>query len=68
MSDPEVTEQYTIQLRNRFAALSDSVDDVEELWNEIKHTMKDAALKSAGTIKARRKEPWLSKEADFILS
>ena len=45
LNEPEVTEQYQIEIRNRFAALENLSDDedVDSTWGNIKENIKTSA-------------------------
>ena len=58
---PEVSRQFTIELRNRFAFLTDAEDDcsVETEWRDIKHIYVETATDILGYKKKGNKE-WLT--------
>ena len=50
LNEPEVREQYQIDITNRFAALenSDDDEDVNRTWENIKETIQTSAKESLG--------------------
>ena len=50
LNEPEVKEQYQIEITNRFAALENLSDDedVDRTWRNIKENIKTSAKESLG--------------------
>ena len=58
-----IPHEYTVKVKNRFDGL-DLVDRMpEELWTEIKDTIKDEATKSISKSEKLKKAKWLSAES-----
>jgi len=68
LNEPEVREQYQIEITNRFAALENSGDDedVNRTWENIKENIQTSAKESLGLDEFNQKkkpcfdEEWLS--------
>ena len=65
-SNSAVANQYDIELQNRFSALGDLPDDVEDLWSSVRQVITETASAVVGQEKKLRK-PWLSKEAGELI-
>jgi len=66
LNDSSIADRYTVDVCNRFQALSSDEDDVESQWAAIR----SAIRKSANTVVGRRKpvrKPWLSDGAFDII-
>ena len=63
LNEPEVREQYQIEIRNRFAALENLSDDedVDRTWGNIKEIIKTSAKESLGLHELKRINPGLMK-------
>jgi len=50
LNEPEIREQYQIEIKNRFAALenSDDDEDVNRNWENIKENIQTSAKESLG--------------------
>ena len=69
LKDPDVNRSFTIQIRNRFQALSDQenntqqeMEDTNHLWNQVKSTYQEAGRTILGHRNERHKD-WISQEA-----
>jgi len=63
LNDPQVREQYQIEITNRFAALenSDDNEDVNRNW-ENKENIQTSAKESLGLDEFKQNKPWFDKE------
>jgi len=59
-NEPEVREQYQIEITNRFAALqnSDDDEDVNRTWENIKEKIQTSAKESLGLHEFKQNKPW----------
>jgi len=64
LNEPEVREQYQIEIKNRFAALENSNGDEDEnrTWENIKENIKTSAEESLGLHELKKNKPWLDEE------
>jgi len=64
INEPEVREQYQIEITNRFAALENLNDDedVNRTWENIKENIQTSAKKSQGLHELKQNKPWLDEE------
>jgi len=64
LNEPEVKEQYQIEIKNRFAALenSDDDEDVNRNWENIKENIKTLAKESLGLYEFKQNKPWFDEE------
>ena len=64
LNEPEVREQYQIEITNRFAALdnSDDDEDVNRIWENIKDNIQTSAKKSLGLHEFKQNKPWFDEE------
>ena len=69
LKDPDVKRSFTIQIRNRFQALSDQenntqqeMEDTNHLWNQVKTTYQEVGRTILGHRNERHKD-WISQEA-----
>jgi len=69
LSEPEVREQYQIEITNRFAALenSDDDDDVNRTWKIIKENIQTSAKLSLCLDELKQNKPWFDEECFGIL-
>ena len=59
----KISQDYTVEVRNRFKGL-DLIDRVlEELWMEAHNTVQEAEIKTTPKKKKCKREIWLSEEA-----
>src|SRR5271155_2310877 len=58
--------EYNIQVKNKFNALNLVDREPDELWQEIKTIVTDAAVKHIPSAKCKKRPPWLSAEAVAI--
>jgi len=64
LKEPEVREQYQIEITNRFAALENANDDedVHRAWENIKENMQTSAEESLGLHELNQNKPWFDEE------
>jgi hypothetical protein len=64
LNEPEVREQYQIEITNRFAALKNLSDDedVDRTWENIKENMKTSAKDSLDLHELKQNKPWFGEE------
>jgi len=60
LNEPEVREQYKIEITNRFAALenSDDDEDVIRTWENIKENIQTSAKESLDLDELKQNKPW----------
>ena len=44
ISNAEMKESFTVEVRNRFNALFESLDDIETIYNKLKQSTEEVAL------------------------
>ena len=58
----QISNDYTVEVRNRFKGL-DLIDRVpDELWNEVRDIVQQTEIKTIPKIKKGKKEKWLSEQ------
>ena len=64
LNEPEVREQYQIEITNRFAALENLNDDedVNKTWENIKENIQTSVKESLGLHKLKQNKPWFDEE------
>jgi len=64
LNEPQVREQYQIEITNRFAALENLNDyeDVNRIWENIKENIQTAAEESLGVHELKQNKPWFGEE------
>ena len=64
LNEPEVREQYQIEITNRFAALenSDDDEDVNRNGENIKENIQTSAKESLGLDEFKQNKPWFDVE------
>ena len=64
LNEPEVREQYQIEITNKFAALENlnNDEDVNRTWDNIKENNQTSAKKSLGLHKFKQDKPWFDEE------
>ena len=64
LNEPEVREQYQIEITNRFAALENLKDeeDVDRTWENIIENIKTSAEESLGLHELKQNKPWFDEE------
>jgi len=64
LNEPEVREQYQIEITNRFAALENLKDDkdVNRTWENIKENIQTSAKESLGLQELKQNKSWFDKE------
>jgi len=64
LNEPEVREQYQIEITNRFAALenSDYDEDIKRTWENIKENIQTSAKESLGLDEFKQNKPWFNEE------
>jgi len=58
LNEPEVREQYQIEITNRFAALENDDEEVNRTWENIKENIKISAKESLGLNELKQHKPW----------
>jgi len=60
LNEPEVREQYQIEVTNRFAALENLNDDedVNRTWENIQENIQTSAKESLGLHELKQNKPW----------
>jgi len=69
LNDPEVREQYQIEITNRFAALENlnNDKDINRTWENIKENIQTSAKESLGVNELKQNKPWFDEEClDFL--
>jgi len=64
LNEPEVREQYQIEITNRFAAL-ENLNDEEEVtwtWENFKENIQISAKESLGLYELKQNKPWFYEE------
>jgi len=64
LNEPEVREQYQIEITNRFAALEnlDDDEDVNRNWENIKENIQTSVKESLGLDEFKQNKPWFDDE------
>jgi hypothetical protein len=64
LNEPEVRDQYQIEITNRFAALENLSDDkdVDRTWENIKENIKTSAKESLGLHELKQNKHWFDEE------
>jgi len=64
LNEPEVREQYQIEITNRFAALENLNDDedVNRTWENIKENIQTSAKESLDLHELKQNKPWFDEE------
>jgi len=64
LNEPEVREQYQIEITNRFAALenSDDNEDVNRTLENIEENIQTSAKESLGLDELKQNKPWFDEE------
>ena len=64
LNEPEVREQYQIEITNRSAALENANDDedVNRTWENIKGNIETSAEESLGLHELKQNKPWFDEE------
>jgi len=64
LNEPEVREQYHIEIINRSAALENLSDDedLDRTWENIKETIETSAKESLGLHELKQNKPWFDEE------
>ena len=65
-NDHDLQATFAVAVDNRFAALADPFDDVEQSWQDIRYNLVDIVRTDIGPQK-RPNKPWLSSEVDKII-
>jgi len=68
LNEPEVKEQYQIEITNRFAALDNLNDDedVNRAWENIKENIQTSAKESLGPHELKQNKPWFDECVGFL--
>jgi len=69
LNEPEVREQYQIEITNRFAALESLNDDedVNRIWENIKENIQTSAKESLGLHELKQNKSWFDEECLDLL-
>jgi len=69
LNEPEVREQYQIEITNRFAVLENLNDneDVDRTWESIKENIQTSAKESLGLHVLKQNKPWFDEECLVFL-
>jgi len=64
LNEPEVREQYQIEITNRFSALENVNDDedVDRTWENIKENIHTSAKESLGLHELKQNKPWFDEK------
>jgi len=64
LNEPEVREQYQIEITNRFAAVENLNDDedVNRTWENIEENIKTSAKESLVLHELKQHKPWFDEE------
>jgi hypothetical protein len=64
LNEPEVREQYQIEITNRFAALENLNDDeyVNRTWENSKENIQTSVKESLGLHELKQNKPWFDEE------
>jgi len=64
LNEPEVREQYQIEITNRFAVLENKNDgeDVNKTWENIKENIQTSAKESLGLQELKQNKLWFDEE------
>jgi len=64
LNEPEVREQYQIEITNRFAALENLNDDedVNRTWENIKENIQTSAKESPDLQELNQNKPWFDEK------
>ena len=64
LNEPEVREQYQIEISNRFAALGNLNDDedVDKTWENIKENIKTSGKERLVLHELKQNKPWFNEE------
>ena len=64
LNEPEVREQYQIEITNRFAALENlnNDEDVNRTWENIKENIQISVKESLGLHEFKQNKPWFDDE------
>ena len=58
-----ITDEYTVDVRNRFGGLQLEDREPDELWNDIREIVKDTADKMLSKAKRKNVSKWIINEA-----
>jgi len=69
LNEPEVREQYQIEITNRFGALenSDDDEDINRTWENIKENIQISAKESLGLDEFKHNKPWFDEKCSGFL-
>jgi len=64
LNEPEVRQQYQIEITNRFAVLENLTDDedVDRTWENIKENIETSAKERLGLHELKQNKPWFDEE------
>ena len=58
LNEPDVTEQYQIEITNRFAILENLNENITRTWENIKESILTSAQDSLGLHEFNQNKPW----------
>jgi len=64
LNEPEVRQQYQIEITNRFAALENlnNDEDINRTWENIKENIQTSVKESLGLHELKQNKPWFDEE------
>ena len=62
LNEPDVREQYQIEITNRFAALENVNKDVNRTWENINENIQTSVKESLGLHEFKQNKPWFDEE------
>ena len=64
LNEPEVREQYQIEITNRFAALENlnNDEDIDRIWKNIKENIQTSVKESLGLHELKQNKPWFDED------
>jgi hypothetical protein len=64
LNEGDVTEQYQVKIRNKFAALEKLQDseDINGAWDSIRENIKISAQESLGYCESKHRKPWFDEK------
>jgi len=64
LNEPEIREQYQIEITNRFASLENlnNDEDINRTWENIKENIQTSVKESLGLHELKQNKPWFDEE------
>ena len=62
LNEPEVREQYQIEITNRFAALENLNDEMNRTWENIKENIRTSTTESLSLHELKQNKHWFDEE------